>query len=112
MNGEPRRHETHTTAWTHRALIAVFGLTTVLALAACPGVTPPIELTGTGDIEGLVFFDASEDGLFDPADGDSAVPGVALIIQERASDQTFAGGTATTGPDGRFTSATRRPRRG
>ncbi len=102
MNGEPMHHQTGTSAWSHRALIAGLGLTTVLALAACPEVTPPIALTGTGDIEGLVFFDKSEDGLFDPADGDSAVSGVALVIQERASGQTFAGGTATTGVDGRF----------
>lgn len=102
MNGKPRRHQTHTIARTHRALITVFGLTTVLVLAACPDVEPPLAVTGTGAIEGLVYFDQSEDGLFDPSDGDYAISGVGVALQNRGTGQTLAGGTAQSGADGRF----------
>ncbi len=100
MNGEPMHHKTDRSARRHRALIAVFTLTTVLVFAACPDVAPPLSVTGTGAIAGLVFFDADEDGLFDPSDGDYAINGVGVAIRNRGTNSTFA--TAQSGADGRF----------
>lgn len=86
-----------------RRLGAVAALAAVALLAACDDeVAPPFSIEGTGSVEGLVFFDASEDRVFDPADGDYAVSGVAVAVLERGTGETFAGGTATSGDDGRF----------
>jgi hypothetical protein len=74
-----------------------------LALTGCDEIAPPIAVDGTGSLEGLVFFDASEDGFFDPADGDSAIAGVAVAVQQRGTGQTFPNGSAVSGADGRFT---------
>lgn len=74
-----------------------------LALAACEGdMAPQFELEGTGGVEGLVFFDVAEDGVYDPAAGDVPVSGVVVAIQDRGTGNTFSGGTATTGANGRF----------
>jgi hypothetical protein len=80
-----------------------------LASAAVPGVAgcdeelaPQYEITGTGGIEGLVFWDVTEDGIFDPAAGDVPIQGVGVAVQNRGTGNTFSGGTATSGPNGRF----------
>lgn len=81
---------------------ALAGLAT-LALAGCESdLAPQHEVTGSGGIEGLVFFDAAEDGVYDPASGDEPVPGVVVAVQDRGTGETFSGGTATSGADGRF----------
>ncbi len=85
-----------------RTLALALGLGAALAGAGCDEIAPPLQIQGTGNIEGLVFFDASEDGIFDPSDGDSAVAGVAVAVQERGTGQTFPNGSATSGTDGRF----------
>ncbi len=85
---------------------AVWVAIAVLAAAACDTeIAPPLSVVGTGALQGLVFFDASEDGIFDPSDGDSAIGGLGIAIQERGTGQTFAGGTVQSGPDGRFSLA-------
>lgn len=75
-----------------------------LGLAGCEDdLAPQFEVTGTGSVEGLVFFDAVEDGVYDPASGDVPVEGVFVAIQDRGTGQTFSGATATSGTNGRFT---------
>lgn len=74
-----------------------------LAVTACNDIAPPFSITGTGGLEGLVFFDAAEDGIFDPSDGDFAVPGVGIAVQPRGTGSNIA--TVTSGADGRFTFA-------
>lgn len=70
--------------------------------AACEDPAPPLELEGSGAVAGLAFFDADEDGVFDPSDGDAPVAGVGLAVQNRGTGDVFSGATATTGADGRF----------
>jgi DNA/RNA endonuclease YhcR with UshA esterase domain len=86
-----------------RLLATLAGLAAMLVVAGCDEIAPPIAVDGTGNLEGLVFFDASEDGIFDPADGDSAIAGVAIAVQERGTGQTFPNGSAVSAADGRFT---------
>lgn len=72
-------------------------------LAACEDdIAPQFAPTGTGAVEGLVFFDVVEDGVYDPAAGDVPVEGVRVAVQDRGTGETFSGGTATSGSDGRF----------
>jgi len=75
-------------------------LAATLATGCDDALAPPLAIPGTGSIEGLIFFDASEDGVFDAADGDFGVPGVIVAIRNRGTEDNFA--TATSGADGRF----------
>ncbi len=78
-------------------------LAAVSVLAACDDdVAPPTAIEGTGSVEGLLFYDANRDGLFDPSAGDEALPGVQLVLRQRGTEDVLAGGTAVTGDDGRF----------
>ena len=72
------------------------------ALFACGDPAPPLAITGTGSIEGLVFFDESEDGIFDPSDGDYVISGVGIAIRNRGTGETFANGAAQSDANGRF----------
>jgi DNA/RNA endonuclease YhcR with UshA esterase domain len=81
---------------------AVTGLVAVAMLACSEDLAPPFDVTGTGDVEGLVYFDVVEDGVFDPAAGDVPIQGVAVAVQGRGTGTTVPGGTASTGADGRF----------
>lgn len=83
-----------------RKVLLGTGMISLALLVACQDVDPPLNVTGNGDVEGLVFFDASEDGVFDPSDGDFAVQGVGVAVRERGTEENF--GTATSGADGRF----------
>lgn len=74
-----------------------------LAVTACNDIAPPFSLTGVGGLEGLLFFDAAEDGIFDPSDGDFAVAGVGIAIQQRGTGSNIA--AVTSAADGRFTFA-------
>ncbi len=70
-------------------------------MAGCDDdLAPPLAIIGTGSIEGLIFFDVSEDGVFDAADGDFGVAGVIVAIRNRGTEDNFA--TSTSGADGRF----------
>ncbi|MDH3458834.1 MAG: hypothetical protein OER90_18490, partial [Gemmatimonadota bacterium] len=86
----------------HRRGLAGLTLVCLAMLPACKDVAPAFLIEGTGDIEGLAFFDANEDGLFDPSDGDYTISDVGITIQDRGTGQTFANGTATSGADGRY----------
>ena len=84
------------------ALAAV--LAASLTLTACEdNIAPQYQVTGTGDVEGLVFYDAVEDGVYDPASGDVPLEGIAIAVQDRGTGETYSGGTTISGADGRFT---------
>lgn len=87
-----------------RSGIRWFGLAAIAALVACDtDIDPQVRLDGTGEIEGFLFFDVSEDGLFDPSDGDVAIAGIGITLRERGTDVTLQGSsTQVSGPDGRF----------
>ena len=73
-------------------------------VAACTtDPAPPYVITGTGSLEGLVFFDADRNSAYDPAAGDVLVIGATVLARERGTDQTLSGGQGATGADGRFT---------
>ncbi|NNK62390.1 MAG: hypothetical protein HKO98_04205 [Gemmatimonadetes bacterium] len=75
----------------------------LLVLSGCAeDPADAFSIDGTGSVEGLVFFDVAEDGLFDPASGDQALGGVGVAVQNRGTGATFAGGAATTDASGRF----------
>lgn len=100
MNTNQARHMRGVSLWA----AMVFGLVATLTATACEDdLAPQFTVTGTGDVEGLVFYDAVEDGVFDPASGDVALAGVGIAIQDRGTGSTYSGGTATSGADGRFT---------
>lgn len=84
-----------------RSLGAAFLAVTLLG-GCDDDIDPPITIDGTGAVEGLVFFDVSEDGIFDPAAGDQALGGVGVAVQERGTGQTFSGASTATDSDGRF----------
>lgn len=86
-----------------RRLVPLAMAAAVLPIAACDAdVAPVYEVPGTGSLEGLVFFDADRNGLFDPSAGDSVLPGVRVQVRKRGTTETLAGGTATAGANGRF----------
>lgn len=78
------------------------GLMACGVFVACDDPAPPVEIEGTGSVEGLVYFDVSEDGIFDPSDGDQPLSGVSVAVQDRGTGQTFSGGSTLSGSDGRF----------
>jgi predicted extracellular nuclease len=72
-------------------------------LAGCePDTAPPFTIDQPGAVEGLLFFDADEDAVFDPSDGDYALQGVSVTFRERGTEQALAGGTVTSDAQGRF----------
>ncbi len=82
--------------------IARIALVAAAALVACGNPAPPLAITGTGSIEGLVFFDESEDGVFDPSDGDFVISGVGIAIRNRGTAETFPNGATQSDANGRF----------
>jgi len=86
--------------WIRRTA-AVAGLAALAGIAACDDTIPPqFEVDGTGTVEGLLYFDADNDEVFDPSDGDEPVDGVGVAVRVRDTDAVIASGT--TGADGRF----------
>lgn len=71
------------------------------ALGACNDPAPQVVIDGTGSLEGLLFFDASEDAIFDPSDGDFVLASVDVEVRNRGTEDMLA--TGTSGADGRFT---------
>ncbi len=84
-----------------RRTTGVVAFAAFLGLAACDdSIAPQFEIDGTGTVDGLLYFDADNDELFDPSDGDLPVPGVGVAVRVRDTDAVIASGT--TGSDGRF----------
>jgi hypothetical protein len=82
---------------------APLALLAAALLGACePDTAPPFAIDQPGAVEGLAFFDADEDGVFDPSDGDYALSGVQVQFRVRGTDQVLAGGTVTSDAQGRF----------
>ncbi len=107
MNGERGASDVDSNTRSRAGLKAGWiGLVALLAAGGCDTeIAPPLQVVGTGMIEGLVYFDADEDGIFDPSDGDSAISGLGIAIQDRGTGQTFAGGTTQSDASGRFSLA-------
>jgi DNA/RNA endonuclease YhcR with UshA esterase domain len=82
--------------WAPAALLA-----TALVAGCEPDTAPPFEITEPGAIEGLLYFDADEDALFDPSDGDYALSGVQVRFTVRG-DTTQVYRTVTSDASGRF----------
>jgi hypothetical protein len=78
-------------------------LAAALGLAACStDLEPPFQIEDRGMLEGRLFFDADGDGLFDPLAGDQPLQGVQVIVRERGTTRTIAGGQTTSNAQGRF----------
>jgi hypothetical protein len=77
----------------------------VLALAACsldPDIAAPYTPPDTGSVSGQVFFDANDNGQFDPVAGDSLITAARIEVAERG-DSTRVVATGNAGAEGRFT---------
>ena len=88
-----QRGKVLTRAMTTLALLAVWG-------CGDEDPAPPFAPTGSGEIQGLVFFDADNDAAFTPVGGDTTLQGVGIAVLERASTDTIAVGV--TDANGRF----------
>jgi hypothetical protein len=90
----------------HFAGRAPAALLAAALLAGCePDTAPPFTIDEPGAVEGLLFFDADEDAVFDPSDGDYALSGVQVQFRVRGTEQLLAGGTVTSNAQGRFSAA-------
>lgn len=86
---------------TIRRTAGVAGLAALVGLTACDdSISPQFEVDGTGTVEGLLYFDADNDEIFDPSDGDGPVADVGVAVRVRDTEAVIA--TGTTGSDGRF----------
>lgn len=74
----------------------------LLAAGCDTGVADPFVVDGDGSVEGLVFFDANGDGAYDPSAGDVALPNVQVNLLLRGTQESLAGGSTSTGSNGRF----------
>jgi hypothetical protein len=81
--------------------LATLALALVMGGACTDDPAPPFEPVGTSSLAGLVFFDANNNGLFDPVAGDSALPSVGVQLRNRGTDSALA--RVTTDVNGRFT---------
>ena len=81
---------------------AALAAVAIMALGACDGdIEDPFEVEGTGDISGLLFFDAERDGFYEPVEGDSALANIPLTLRTRGTNDIIA--STTTDASGNFT---------
>ena len=74
-----------------------------LLLSACTeDPADPVTIVGTGDVEGILFLDADDDGVYDPAAGDIPVQGVRVVAVDRETGDEVFGSPATSDANGRF----------
>lgn len=82
-----------------RAAAALFA---AALLAGCePDTAPPFTIDETGAVEGLLYYDADNDNVFDPSDGDYSLQGVKVRFTVRG-DTTQVYATATSDAQGRL----------
>ena len=75
-----------------------------LSLGACDDdIEDPFVVEGTGNISGLLFFDAGRDGFFEPVEGDSALAGIPIALRVRGTDQILASTTSDAAGNFGFT---------
>ncbi|HEX3928123.1 MAG TPA: hypothetical protein VHW65_08990 [Gemmatimonadales bacterium] len=83
------------------------GIAALAALALISGCSlqpaPQFQVSGTGNISGILFLDRDGNGQFDPSAGDSALGNVHLQVYNRGTTTTFPGGDLHTDSLGRFT---------
>lgn len=93
---------------TSRRLLALGAA--ILGIAACsvdPDQAPPTSLEGTGTVQGRLYFDANNNGSYDPLGGDLPIAGKTITLGRRADlSTTGVIATTTTGGDGTFAFAT------
>ena len=78
-------------------------LAVVVGMTACSDDPEPgFEVEGSGSVEGLVFFDADKNGVFDPSAGDTPLPNVGISVLARGTQETLANGTGQSDASGRF----------
>lgn len=82
------------------AALAALALTAVFAVACADDPAPIFEPTGTGEIEGRVYFDADNNTQFTPTGGDTALAGVLVLLRER--QDTTVLDSIRTSADGTF----------
>jgi DNA/RNA endonuclease YhcR with UshA esterase domain len=70
------------------------------AAACAEDPADPYEISGTGGVEGFLYFDSNRDGVFDPSAGDEVVSGVQVAVRNRGTTENYA--TATSDASGRF----------
>jgi DNA/RNA endonuclease YhcR with UshA esterase domain len=82
-----------------RAAAALFA---AALLAGCePDTAPPFTIDEVGAVEGLLYYDADNDNVFDPSDGDYSLTGVKVRFTVRGdTSQVYA--TATSDAQGRL----------
>ena len=102
MNKRTGESNVHSSFFLRRAVVGVTFLAVALLGGCDSELDPPLSVEGSGSVEGLVFFDSNEDGVFDPAAGDEPLSGVGVAIQSRGTGETFSGGTTQSGSNGRF----------
>jgi DNA/RNA endonuclease YhcR with UshA esterase domain len=91
----------HTFSLRRAALRAAVLLAAVAGIAACATeIAPPFELEGSGSLQGRLFFDADNSGVFNPLQGDTALANVGVAVRERGTPRVIA--SATTDAEGRF----------
>jgi hypothetical protein len=82
---------------------ALCAMLLVGAVAACDSDTAPqFALENTGSLQGLLYFDANNDGLFDPSAGDSTLKNVHISVLERGTTSTISGTVTATDATGHF----------
>jgi len=78
-------------------------LALLLVIGGCDTATaPPFEVSGTGNLSGILFLDRDRSGTFDPSAGDSALGNIHLVVYTRGSNEVLAGADTHSGADGRF----------
>ncbi len=86
-----------------RSRLRVAALLLLVGAACSQDPAPPYVVTGTGTLSGILYLDRDQNGIFDPAAGDSALPNVHLQVFNRGTTTVLTGADTHTDASGRFT---------